>query len=374
MMLVTITFLSFKVPLAIAAGQEGTMFTFNANVRMNTFWEQWSKEAAPGGLQDDSDLTWALDTKNSRFGANFKSGDLSGMVEIRPLSNLVRHWYGNWNFGSGNLIVGQTWAPTFVGQFGCVLDGGLSSSYGSSVNSLRAPQIALWFPIGNGTLRIAGLEPYVGTVDALPAAYGDTDLIIPKMEFVFDQKFGFLQARIYGGYNTFDKVDQVTGKELGITAYTYGVQATATFGPYALKGMIWQAQNPTSFASLSYQPDANRLTDSKAFRPRYIAASKEIADDESIGGGLVATYDLSDVISFEVGYMFASHERQQPRAVKEKNDDRYYYINAPINVTKNFTITPEIGVIDLQDSVNTAGVKRDDGKDFYFGAYWWFGF
>ncbi|MFZ7110219.1 MAG: hypothetical protein ACOWYE_00930 [Desulfatiglandales bacterium] len=57
--------------------------TVYGSVRMDTWWMDRSSAVAKGDF-DDSDLFWDQDLGNSCFGANFKSGDITAKVEIRP--------------------------------------------------------------------------------------------------------------------------------------------------------------------------------------------------------------------------------------------------------------------------------------------------
>ncbi len=123
---------AFVVSFTIPAIAEVSFF---GQVRMQTYMYSQDEDAG-----DDSDLNWDIDSGASRFGANFKAGDVSATVSMRPnTGSFFRHWYGKWNFGAASLVVGQTWTPTFNPIDESVIGGGLASFGGSG----RKPQLAI---------------------------------------------------------------------------------------------------------------------------------------------------------------------------------------------------------------------------------------
>jgi hypothetical protein len=70
-------------------------------------------EQFTGTGRDDTGTIWARDSVLSRFSITAKSENVKGYIEIRPnTGSYVRHWFGEWDFGAGKLLVGKTWTPT----------------------------------------------------------------------------------------------------------------------------------------------------------------------------------------------------------------------------------------------------------------------
>jgi len=65
---------------------------FYGHIRFLTYMQDMSKEAT-GTNFEDTNLIWRMDDGDSRFGARFKNGDFSAIVELRPRSDtLERLW------------------------------------------------------------------------------------------------------------------------------------------------------------------------------------------------------------------------------------------------------------------------------------------
>ena len=100
------------------------------------------------GDKDDTGTTWMIGPF-SRFGATFKGGDVSGKFELdgrttagKSASSVgslrMRHLYGTWNFGSGELLIGQTWPITDQPIAGLQFSGDGLQSFGG-VGAADAP-------------------------------------------------------------------------------------------------------------------------------------------------------------------------------------------------------------------------------------------
>ncbi len=81
-------------------------WSFYGSARMTTFYDSVSEEKA--GF-DDGDTTWNQQG-NSRLGATVKAGNIGGGFEYGTGINL-RKLYGTYNFGSGQILIGQTYTP-----------------------------------------------------------------------------------------------------------------------------------------------------------------------------------------------------------------------------------------------------------------------
>ncbi|MBW2066175.1 MAG: hypothetical protein JRJ03_14765, partial [Deltaproteobacteria bacterium] len=117
-LLIFVVAAAFVFASVLPAMAQDNSVSFYGQVYFKTWIIDKDKEVSATDY-DDTDLEWDLHAGNTRFGANFKTGDISGTVEIRPdsgagASNIIRVWQGTWDFGSGKLTIGQTYVPTFM--------------------------------------------------------------------------------------------------------------------------------------------------------------------------------------------------------------------------------------------------------------------
>jgi hypothetical protein len=349
---------------AMAAEAERSV-SFYGNLRMNTFWIMADKEFVqafdePTAISDDDDLFWGFDRGSSRFGVLFAEGDITANVEIRPDSNsYFRQWNASWKFGPGTLVLGQTWDPSFTSIFGCCFDGGPAGGYGGFNGRLRQPQIAVHYPVGTGTFKVAAMEPYAPGPAIVPGATG-TDTIIPTLAFSIDQTMGGFYIKGFGNYNTYKEDNQALDRDYSIDSWALGIQPSYSVGPFKFNAMAWIAQNSKGYQVSSRNP----------FDPLYVAATESIEDVDSIGFGFTAVFRLSDAISFEAGYSWTEDERDFDNRTNNRD---YWYINMPWQIAKGISLTPEFGILNDKDD-EVAGVATDQGKRTYIGAYWMISF
>lgn len=342
---------AFTVP-AVAADKS---VSFYGRVWMDTFIEDDSKEWNSGYTFDDTDLRWDLnDNGTSRFGANFKWGNMSANTEIRPYSaSMYRQWWGKWNFGGGSLLVGHTWSPLYLYTTICGQShaGGSMGGYGFWVGSLRQAQIRLQF----GGLVVALVEPYA-TLTGTGTGADEVDTSIPKIEATYTLKLGSITLVPFFGYNTYDEVIKATDRSESIDSMVYGLTAKAGFGPGYVKAQAWQSKNPKEWGDLYYQGAFSAYWDGSSYK-----------DVDGLGYAVTAGMKLSDMISFEVGYGHAEYELDRTGVYEDECSA--YYAMLPITLAKGFILSPEIGKIDKQDKI-VGGTKTEQGSQTYYGAVW----
>jgi len=343
---------AFSIP-AMAATKT---VTFYGNVRMWTAITKDSKEATATGYSD-TDTWWGMDTANSRFGAKFKQGDISANVEIRPNNgSYYRQWWGAWNFGPGTILIGQTWSPLFLaGATSNSMDRyGLSGSYGDMWGSLRQPMIELTVPFSMGKFVLALVSPNT-TTNTVGGT--DQDTTLPKIETSLAFKLAPVSINLFFAYNKYDDVNS-TDTEYDISSYIYGGKVSASFGPFSAAGLLWQGQNTKNYGLVG-----DALAYSGAW---YNPTKDEIVDADVKGYFAEVGFKANQMLTVQVGYGYTDCERYQ----KEEDAQAMYYVRAPIQVAKGFTISPEIGKYDLKDKKNSSGTKTDKGKETYYGVYW----
>jgi hypothetical protein len=316
-------------------------WSFYGSSRIHTFFESDSEEKSASGYDDD-DLLWLLQG-NSRIGARVKAGNIGGGFEYGSAPNL-RLLYGTWNFGAGELLVGQHYTPWnyFISnQVG--LNGGDTDllPYGGMYDG-RRPMIQL----SSHGFKLALVQPNTAAL----GGYGtvDTDTSIPKIEASYGFNAGPAKLTLFGLYNTFDAVDAANNEE-GVDSYGLGFGFMMPFGAAYLNGNIWMGQNIGTSGIWNEGADA----------PVWDGTS--IVDNDTTGYALVAGFKMSDAISFELGYGATMSELDA-----DEDEATALYAQATINVAKGFSVTPEIGKIDYKE--DAAG--NDEGDTTYFGAKW----
>jgi hypothetical protein len=182
-----------------------------ASMRLGTFYS--SVQSNVSGVDDNNDLNFDL-ADISRFGARGQVGDIYGVAELglRGSKNdagygvsdkaayynrqvYTRLLYGKWDFGAGDLIVGQDYTPITYpsaqqapGIFN--LQNGFIST--GCMWDRRWPQVKV--NLDNG-LVLAAVETYAGTsvsgYEAPPAgtmAGGNYDVTVPKLYIAYKFK------------------------------------------------------------------------------------------------------------------------------------------------------------------------------------------
>jgi len=354
----------FTMALPAMAADESTV-TLYGSARMETFIQDFDKDVT--GTFDDKDLVWRLDSSSSRFGARFKAGDIGANVEIRPNSaSDMRHWYGTWDFGSGTLLLGQTWTPSFIPICDeCMIGGGgFLSGYGDISGALRQGQIRLTFPMKavNGSLVLAALTPTSKTPAAvgIPLPSADVDNTIPRLETALSFASGAISGKVVAGYGSFNVVD-TTNKDYSVDSYFLSANVTGAFGPFwlSLAGAFGQNMADYGYAT---PPGNTNLT------ANFLNNDINDVDQTRFAGEL--GFKLSDKVGLFFDYAMYSEDRDAAGGTKDEDDKSAMAFGAIITVAKGFTMTPEIVITD-EGKRTTAGLEGPDrGSQTYYGIYW----
>jgi len=318
--------------------------SFYGDARMNTGWTSFDADTA--GTDTVDNVRWGLDNGNSRLGAKFQEGSVGGNVEIRPdaAGSNMRHWYGTWNFGSGTLVVGQTWTPTFAPVACACYEGGLTAGYGDVIGSLRAPQIAVWV----GSLQIAALTPSQANKFG-----GSSTGMLPKIEANYSLKAGPAAIKLYGGYNSSEEENLATKKSFDYNSYLFGANVRMAFGAAGVALNVYTAKNPAEYGIA-------------ADRSLLATVTTDVNEVDEMGFLVDFSYKISPTMSFFVGFGQATDERDVPGT--DEQTHTIFYAGLPITLAKNVTITPEIG--QMSDEYDTGAAVTPAPSTTYYGAYW----
>ena len=346
-------------------------WSFYGNARMQTFWEDWDRNANIGymgraaAIDDDDDMTWDMQSI-SRFGALVSAGDISGKIEIGLNDDGIaqRPTWGQWDFGAGKIRIGYDWRPDELwnGSGQRWWNDNALTSFGYFY-ATRSSQIQFTFDVAGGSFQFAFVEPYtaytpVSTV--MGAGTTETDTEIPVLSAHFTRNFGPIYLYVSGFYQTYNESVIATERDYDIDSWMTGICLGYDQGPFYAYGAIYGGEN-------LQEGRADMGFDFEQFAT-YDAPTDSIIDVDRFAWSLVAGFRVNDMITFEAGYGQCEDELDQIGNMVE-DEDSMYYLNCQIQVAEGFSIVPEIGKYDLEDrSVN--GVSVDRGDITYFGAKW----
>ncbi len=338
-LLVVLLVLGMAVP-AMAAD-----WNFYGSARMAT----WRVSDDPGGTAKSSDNTqWNLQG-NSRIGAKVKTSDvIGGRFEYGTGVN-VRLLYGTWNFGSGQLLVGQSYTPTNAFYS--------NSVYGTDGNLLgvgglyegRKPMLQLKM----GAFKVALVQP---TQKSTISATGKYEVDLPKIEAAYSFKADTFFVDVFGGYQTYDAINATaSGKDESVASYVVGVGGGVNMDAFYAKAALHYGINLGDYGALVL----GKLTQDK-----YADYDADGDYDDSKGLGYLAVlgFKASDKFTVEAGYSAMTYEPDVSGSKEDKAQQ--YYINATINIAPGFFVVPEFGIIDRDSDL------VDQGDVTYFGAKW----
>jgi len=331
-------------------------WSFYGLASLHTLMQDVSKEKTGTGVDDD-DLIWHGFNSTNRFGTKAKADNIGGQFEVGIDTNYtadansfhVRLAYGWWNFGAGTLVVGQDYTPVFFLPSGSIWRDAPMILWGAAYAG-RIPQLKLKM----GGLQVALIEPNLA-----PAVGGaaDQDTSIPKIEASYSLPVGPVKLCFFAGMNSYEDVAiaGTTETSYDIDSNVFGVGARFGTGPFYLNGTIWLSTNPGNYG----------MTQDIGLT-RAALVNNSVEDVDSMVYAAVAGYKVSPMITIEGGMSVISNE-MEAGGVTTEYETTFYYIQAPINLAKGFSITPEIGKIDYGDVKPGTGER---GEISYFGARW----
>lgn len=313
-------------------------WSFYGSARVTTFYTDEDENAG-----DDEGLTHDLQG-NSRLGAVVKKGDLGGGFEFAVSDSDVttRKIYGTWNFGAGEILVGKTYTPCGDMFYS-------NQVYGSDKDLLQVGQAY------NGRrpmlqLSMAGFKVALVKQHAqsLLSQTGDLDNDFPKIEAKYHFASDVFFADVFAGYQTYTIDTAAT--DYDVDSYVAGLGGGVNVGPAYIKASGYVGQNTAQYGLWQFG-DADAVIE-----------GGEVKDCETMGGLVVLGVKASDMLTFEAGLGYLSHD-SDAAAATEDDETMSYYANCTVNIAKGFFIVPEVGVIDYMDD-NTGA---DEGKLTYAG-------
>lgn len=375
---IAISVLALTLAVLLAAPAMAQKIEPYASMRLGTFYS--SVQSNMEGVDDNDDLNIDL-ADISRFGARGQVGDIYGVVEmgLRGGENragydttnggatnyynrqvYTRLLYGKWDFGSGNLIVGQDYtASTYPSaqQAPGVFD--LQNGF-IGVGTLwdrRWPQVKVVLDNGltfiaaqtfDGIAPSGNWAPPTGTVTG-----GNSDVIIPKLFVAWDIKREGWYLGPGIGYNTFKYDDTAVGGTFDddIDSYVAFLKGSWDPGPVAFRFTVHYGENLSNFGILG-RSNANA-----------VVVNNSVQDAECWGGYLQAAFKV-DPTTITVGWGYSSSENDA--SGPEADELMSIFVNCKVPIAESFFIVPEFTWWDGMD--NAMGVEDPDS--WHLGILW----
>lgn len=360
-----------KIIVAIAAialmasSAYAAEWNFYGSATVETFWADADNNIGA----DATDTIAEVDMigSGSVIGANVVvSDELTGRFEYDSTGVTLRHIYGAWNFGGGTLIVGQTDGAFDTDIFTQVYNDGYAGI--GVADTSRAPMVKLVF----GGFKVNIEAPVVGTYTAgtVGGAAGpsttDAEFTIPQINASYTFAMNNVAIEVGGAYQRYEYKDPLLANavDVDVTSYVVGAQVGGVFGAFGLNAAIYAGQNAANLVTVDSATDSTSTTAARTEGYAYYAANK-IYDAEVFGFALNGSYAINEMFSLTAGYGYVE-STTDPLAGATSIDDEAatYYINMPITLAPGVVLTPEFGVVDYEENLNT------EDNITYFGARW----
>ena len=245
-----------------------------------------------------------------------------------------------YKFDAGTLLVGQDYNKYWVPSARVFAGDDPNNGYGALYDG-RQPQLR--FTLANG-IYVAAIKPAVNGSSTLA-------IKLPKLNVGYDGAAGNVKFGGGAAYQTY--TDKTIKKD--VSTYLLYAKLGAVFGPAEIRGNLGYGQN------LGNAGFTNTTNAANATNGMYSGATDK--DATTISGYVQGSFTVSPSLKLNAIYGYTSSDRDD---FKKADASSSTTLNANITVAKNFTITPEITIIDnMKDS---AGVKQ--AKDTFIGARW----
>lgn len=331
-------------------------WNFYGSARIGTFWDETDTiSGADGDVQYSEYLH-----SNARIGAKVKvSDELTGRFEYGTGGGNanIRLLYGEWDFGTGKLKVGQDYTPiswyyysnqVYANEACGDADAGLLAQ--GALYSGRRAQVGLTF----GGFKLAFVNPSTtvnnnGKTGGVTYT-GDTQAVIPAIQVAYRLDLDMLSLDFGAGYSTFEAA--VGGDDEDVDSYVLALGAQFNMAGFFMKSDIYYGQNAGNLIAISVDGD-NFADDGYAE-----ISGGELLDNECLGFLLVAGYKINDTFTVEAGYGYTQTDLDD----NDDDESATYYINTTINLAPGVFVVPEVGFFD--------GKENGDTEILYYGMKW----
>jgi hypothetical protein len=348
--------------LAMAAPAFGAAQLYGS-FRYDTFYVIQKSDGAMNVAGDDSVTTLQNELpSNSRIGVKFDQGNLNGHFEMGVQGSnggnsiYTRLMYGTYKFGSGTLLIGQTYNPwtMFADQvYGSDND---LIGFGALYDS-RQPQIKI--TLDNG-LYIT----LVKTNDGSDLVAGSVQYNqIPKIGVGYNGKAGNTTFGAGFAYNTYKEKNDAANWDEDVNSFLIYARATVSVGAVTAKTQVHYGQNLKNFG-ISGRPNGAAT----------LNATGGIDNTDGWGGFAQVGVKVSQTASVVAGAGFT-----RDKQADTDYDQTSVFIQAPIEIAPHFHVVPEFDYFHYNhpgaSHIGVPSVGLPNLEDAYVvGAKWQFDF
>ena len=332
--------------ILIAHSSSRADWQFYGSARISSFIED---SDIPNTTQYDQDLQ-----SNSRIGARIKvSDELFGRFEYGASSNgdaNIRLLYGEWDFITGKLLVGQTYPPIYMTTSKQVYGNDKALKGWGDLYGGRSPQIKLTL----GNFQLALLKPSEKYLkDDTPKAMDGTDVEskIPAIQAAYRLKKKDYFIRFATAYNSFE----VDSRD--VNAHVIIASVGANWKGFSIKLNGFNGTNVGNMGILDVKGGGKSDNTGSGYG-KYDSTTGKVIDVDALGYTALINYAFNDKLSVEGGLGYAHMDTYED---EDEDDVISYYLQIPIIISPGVFIIPEMGKIDFQ---------QNQGKKNYYGAKW----
>ncbi|MBN2041634.1 MAG: hypothetical protein JW864_16480 [Spirochaetes bacterium] len=384
--------LSFAFFIQTANAEDGDFIKPYGNLYVFFGYVESARYTAGGDEEKDRDTFYTIND-NSNIGFNFTYRQYKGVFEL-GISDMENDWdvklrkaYGIFNFGFGELMIGQTWTPYTHWSYESA-NYYRSEGFGALYDNLTT-QAKVTMKFG---LYIDIIKPYVGTITyydnqtvdnpTSDPSFDEYDLVevereittrqpleniqslFPKIAVGYDYKSGRINAGLGAAGNIYKikKTDDVEFNKKWIISYLAYLYSELKFGNFGFNLSGGFSVNPANFG-LKVQSAGNSTFAGGAAASVYnIATGKyEIKDTWNIQSYAEFEWAFMKNTVAHLGYGFSLVN--YPMQGYKDDYAMEYYLNIKFNLANLIALTPSVSYHDYMKDID----GNKEGSDLYAG-------
>lgn len=387
--------LGFSAVLFMTAApvMAATEWNFAASLRFATWWtdidggKEKINDLEGGGAKLNKDATLEfLQQRNSRIKMLMKSDNLEGYIEMgwNTATGTVtpRDYFGTYRFTDEfSITMGQHLQLFDTTGFSNQAWGNDLNMHGIGVSwnpsdpkmffTFRGFQFGLSIPYHTEG-KLSGATSSTGTYSA------DKDTFMPQLQFAYQYRADTWRIKVGGGFQNYKMknfthaaTNNLLFKSKNVNSWLLMFDGNINLGPLYLAATASVGQNWAEACWNTRKGGlANEYTNNKRLDTFGVALKGDkLKNTTSVMGAVVVGYNITEVLRLEGGFGYRYDEND----AWDKNSHMWTtYIQAAYTVAPGFRIIPEIGYVDLGDTVGTRGARdsKDNGYIWYAGAKW----
>jgi len=342
-------------------------------VHFKTYYSYHSKEHTLVGDRPEVMAQWGYGAE-THLGVNFKQGNITGKWEIAHIPDernsfgIVRggmvsqEAWGQWDFGSGQLLIGHTLPLTdYVVAEGLMLhDMGLQNMGGTGydTDTGRVSQIRLTY----GNFSMALITPFtkVDVLDNTDAvALSGVRAVVPKLEARYNWASQYVNISAFGGIQVYEATDSAPGGTSTISkslmAWLVGLAGEVNYNAFTFRAGVNYRVNGANYGLVSDMRETAYLE------------GGSIKNTWAIGVVAAVGYRFSDRLYTEAG---GSYIHTRSNLSSNTKDNGYaLYISNKYTLAPGVYVHPEVAFYDY-GRTRFMGASENMGRALYGGISW----